>query len=127
MEKIVKHVNEGIYSITKKSSKSGIGQKFKFDMTKDGKLDVTFVRFDCSEKKMKRKTGGDWSGKCKLSKYNYWSNFLKLNGFNNPKKIYVNFLCITCFFIFVNSSQYILKKRLEVIKYFCSKTSLLSF
>ena len=23
--------------------------------------------------------------------YNYWSNFLKLNGFNNPKKIYVNF------------------------------------
>jgi hypothetical protein len=91
LEKIVKHVNEGIYSITKKSSKSGIGQKFKFDMTKDGKLDVTFVRFDCSEKNMKRKTGGDWSGKCKLSKYNYWSNFLKLNGFNNPKKIYVNF------------------------------------
>ena len=91
LEKIVKHVNEGIYNITKKSSKSGIGQKFKFDMTKDGKLDVTFVRFDCSEKNMKRKTGGDWSGKCKLSKYNYWSNFLKLNGFNNPKKIYVNF------------------------------------
>lgn len=91
LEKIVKHVNEGIYSITKKSSKSGIGQKFKFDMTKDGKLDVTFVRFNCSEKNMKRKTGGDWSGKCKLSKYNYWSNFLKLNGFNNPKKIYVNF------------------------------------
>ena len=91
LEKIVKHVNEGIYSITKKSSKSGIGQKFKFDMTKDGKLDVTFVRFDCSEKNMKRKTGGDWSGKCQLSKYNYWSNFLRLNGFNNPKKIYVNF------------------------------------
>ena len=91
LEKIVKHVNEGIYNITKKSSKSGIGQKFKFDMTKDGKLDVTFVRFNCSEKNMKRKTGGDWSGKCKLSKYNYWSNFLKLNGFNNPKKIYVNF------------------------------------
>lgn len=91
LEKIVKHVNEEIYNITKKSSKSGIGQKFKFDMTKDGKLDVTFVRFNCSEKNMKRKTGGDWSGKCKLSKYNYWSNFLKLNGFNNPKKIYVNF------------------------------------
>jgi len=91
LEKIVKHVNEEVYSITKKASKSRIGQKFKFDMTKDGKLDVSFVRFDCSEKKMKRKTGGDWSGKCKLSKYNYWSNFLKLNGFNNPKKIYVNF------------------------------------
>ena len=91
LEKIVKHVNEGVYNITKKASKSGIGQKFKFDMTKDGKLDVSFVRFDCSEKQMKRKTGGDWSGKCKLSKYNYWSNFLKLNGFNNPKKIYVNF------------------------------------
>ncbi|MDA7577103.1 hypothetical protein N8700_03720 [Candidatus Pelagibacter sp.] len=91
LDKIVKDVNDGIYEITKKASKSGIGQKFKFDMTKDGKLDVTFVRFNCSEKNMKRKTGGDWSGKCKLSKYNYWSNFLKLNGFNNPKKIYVNF------------------------------------
>ena len=91
LEKIVKYANDGIYEITKKASKSGIGQKFKFDMTKDRKLDVTFVRFDCSEKQMKRKTGGDWSGKCKLSKYNYWSNFLKLNGFNNPKKIYVNF------------------------------------
>ena len=46
LEKIVKHVNEGVYNITKKASKSGKGQKFKFDMTKDGKLDVSFVRFD---------------------------------------------------------------------------------
>ena len=48
-------INEGVFNITKKASKSGKGQKFKFDMTKDGKLDVSFVRFDCSEKKMKRK------------------------------------------------------------------------
>jgi len=53
IEKIVHRVNGKFLKMSAKNKKSnGIGQQFKLDMTKEGKLDVTFVRMNVSKKKL---------------------------------------------------------------------------
>ena len=54
------------------------GQRLKWDYRKDGKLDVSFFRVPYSKKDVTR--GG-----------NSIERTLINNGFNNPKKIYLNF------------------------------------
>ena len=51
IEKRVNSVNRKFLKMSAKNKKSnGIGQQFKLDMTKEGKLDVTFVRMNISKK-----------------------------------------------------------------------------
>ena len=49
-------------------------QRFKIDKTKDGKIDVTFVRMN------RKSRDGGWN-------MNYPDYFLTKQGFDNPKKI----------------------------------------
>ena len=66
----------------KKNKKSnGIGQKFKFDYRKDGKLDITFVRINIPKKKL------DVPDYPNDIVYRY----LRAKGFDNPKKVYATF------------------------------------
>ena len=52
IEKRLTTVNNKFEQWSKKNKKSnGIGQKFKFDYRKDGKLDITFVRINISKNK----------------------------------------------------------------------------
>ena len=52
IEKLTATTNDKLLEITAKNKKSnGEGQKFKYDFTKDGKLDVSFVRMNFSQKK----------------------------------------------------------------------------
>ena len=60
---------------TKKSN--GIGHQFKLDMTKEGKLDVTFVRMNVLKKQL------DKTHAPESLVYRY----LKEKGFDNPKKV----------------------------------------
>ena len=81
IEKIVHRVNGKFLKMSAKNKKSnGIGQQFKLDMTKEGKLDVTFVRMNVSKKI--------------LDKPEYPTdiiyNYLRKKGFNNPKKVYAS-------------------------------------
>jgi len=81
IEKIVHRVNGKFLKMSAKNKKSnGIGQQFKLDMTKEGKLDVTFVRMNVSKKI--------------LDKPEYPTdiiyNYLREKGFNNPKKVYAS-------------------------------------
>jgi hypothetical protein len=64
---------------TKKSN--GIGHQFKLDMTKEGKLDVTFVRMNVLKKQL------DHLDYPETLVYRY----LKEKGFDNPKKVYATF------------------------------------
>ena len=68
MEAELMEVNEKFFEMTKGK------QKFRYDMRKDGKLDISFVRFD---KKYKGNYG-----------MNYPDAFLTKNGFNDPNKLY---------------------------------------
>ena len=50
LEKRLTTVNNKFEKWSKKNKKSnGVGQKFKFDYRKDGKIDITFVRIDLTE------------------------------------------------------------------------------
>ena len=64
----------------KNKKSNGIGQQFKLDMTKEGKLDVTFVRMNVSKKKL---DGPEYPT-------DIIYNYLREKGFNNPKKVYAS-------------------------------------
>ena len=82
IEKRVNKVNDKFLKFSAKNKKSnGIGQQFKLDMTKEGKLDVTFVRMNVSKQQ--------------LDIPDYPNNliypYLRQKGFDNPKKVYATF------------------------------------
>ncbi len=82
IEKRVNSVNDKFLRFSAKNKKSnGIGQQFKLDMTKEGKLDVTFVRMNVSKKKL---DGPEYPT-------DIIYNYLREKGFNNPKKVYATF------------------------------------
>ena len=82
IEKRIKTVNKKFLKISAKNKKSnGIGQQFKLDMTKEGKLDVTFVRMNVLKKQLDIP---DYP-----SKMIY--HYLRKKGFDNPKKVYATF------------------------------------
>ena len=81
IEKIVHRVNGKFLKMSAKNKKSnGIGQQFKLDMTKEGKLDVTFVRMNISKKKLD------------VPEYptDMIYKYLREKGFYNPKKVYAS-------------------------------------
>ena len=82
IEKRVNSVNRKFLKMSARNKKSnGIGQQFKLDMTKEGKLDVTFVRMNVSKKQLDvREYPNDIV-------YHY----LRPRGFDNPKKVYATF------------------------------------
>ena len=83
IEKLTATTNDKLLEITAKNKKSnGEGQKFKYDFTKDGKLDVSFVRMNFSQKDVGHDSRGD--GNTSQGFYDYVYNL----GFNNPKKLY---------------------------------------
>jgi len=81
IEKTVHRVNNKFLKISARNKKSnGIGQQFKLDMTKEGKLDVTFVRMNVSKKQL---DVGEYPSAVIYS-------YLRKAGFNNPKKVYAS-------------------------------------
>ena len=75
IEKTVHRVNNKFLKISARNKKSnGIGQQFKLDMTKEGKLDVTFVRMNVSKKQL---DVGEYPSTVIYS-------YLRKVGFNNP-------------------------------------------
>ena len=81
IEKTVHRVNNKFLKISARNKKSnGIGQQFKLDMTKEGKLDVTFVRMNVSKKQL---DVGEYPSAVIYS-------YLRRAGFNNPKKVYAS-------------------------------------
>ena len=68
MEKELLEANEKMFEMTKGK------QKFRYDMRKDGKMDISFVRFDKQYK-------GNYG-------MNYPDAYLTKLGFNNPNKLY---------------------------------------
>ena len=72
MEAELIEANKKIFKMTKGK------QKFRYDMRKDGKLDISFVRFD---KKYKGNYG-----------MNYPDAFLTKKGFNDPNKVYFSWV-----------------------------------
>ena len=75
--------NEKMKKWTAKNKKSnGVGQNFKLDMRKDGKLDVTFIRMNLTKKQIDEPRYPD----------GVIDDYLINTGFvNNPKKVYANF------------------------------------
>jgi len=83
IEKRVNRVNDKFEKWSKKNKKSnGIGQQFKLDMTKEGKLDVTFIRMNISKKEL------DVPQYPNGIIYDY---IKRKKGFDNPKKVYATF------------------------------------
>ena len=83
IEELTTKANDKLLEITAKNKKSnGIGQKFKYDLTKNGKLDVSFVRMKFSNKEV---ADDKDDGITSQGFYDYVYNL----GFNNPKKLYV--------------------------------------
>ena len=81
LEKRLTTVNNKFEKWSKKNKKSnGVGQKFKFDYRKDGKIDITFVRMDWTEGELPKYPERKIYGL--LSKHNH---------LNNPKKTYAIF------------------------------------
>ena len=82
IEKRVNTVNRKFLKMSAKNKKSnGIGQQFKLDMTKEGKLNVTFMRMNISKKQL------DVPDYPNGIIYDY----IKRKGFDNPKKVYATF------------------------------------
>ena len=82
LEKRLTTVNNKFEKWSKKNKKSnGIGQKFKFDYRKDGKLDISFVRINISKKQLD------------VPEYpnDIVYRYLREKGFDNPKKVYATF------------------------------------
>ena len=83
LEKRLTTVNSKFEKWSKKNKKSnGVGQKFKFDYRKDGKIDITFVRMDLTKSDLKTVKVTETLMYEWLSKHNY---------LNNPKKTYALF------------------------------------
>ena len=83
LEKRLTTVNSKFRKWSKKNKKSnGVGQKFKFDYRKDGKIDITFVRINLTKSHLKTVKVTETLMYEWLSKHNY---------LNNPKKTYALF------------------------------------
>ena len=82
IEKNALKVNENFIKWSTKNKKSnGIGQKFKYDFLKDGKLDVSFARLNLTRKEIDKPDHPNGIIYKELFK----------QGFNNPKKVYAIF------------------------------------
>ena len=82
IEKNALKVNKNFLKWSAKNKKSnGMGQKFKYDFSKDGKIDVSFARLNLTRKE--------------IDKPDYPNGIiyreLFKQGFNNPKKVYAIF------------------------------------
>ena len=87
VEELMRIADDWIYKTTKKSNKesntfNGEGQRLKWDRREDGKLDISFLRLNVTKKR--------FNG-CKWSCGNIFGKSIVHGGFNDPKKIYVNF------------------------------------
>ena len=83
LEKRLTTVNSKFRKWSKKNKKSNdVGQKFKFDYRKDGKIDITFVRINLTKSHLKTVKVTETLMYEWLSKHNY---------LNNPKKTYALF------------------------------------
>jgi len=79
IEKLALKVNENFLKWSSQNKKSnGIGQKFKYDFLKNGKLDVSFARLDLTRKQIDEPDHPNGLIYKELFK----------QGFNNPKKVY---------------------------------------
>ena len=82
IEKNALKVNKNFLKWSAKNKKSnGIGQKFKYDFSNDGKLDVSFVRLNLTRKEIDKPDYPDGIIFRELFR----------QGFNNPKKVYAIF------------------------------------
>ena len=82
IEKNALKVNKNFLKWSAKNKKSnGIGQKFKYDFSNDGKLDVSFVRLNLTRKEIDKPDDP--------SEIIFREVFRQ--GFNNPKKVYAIF------------------------------------
>ena len=82
LEKRLTTVNNKFLKMSARNKKSnGIGQKFKFDYRKDGKLDITFVRMNISKKELYVPDYPE----------TWIYPYRKEKGFDNPKKVYATF------------------------------------
>ena len=67
IEKLTFKVNKMFEKLTAKNKKSNKkGQTFNLDLTKDGKLDITFLRLDITKKELAKLK---WEGQRKIYKY----------------------------------------------------------
>jgi len=79
IEKLALKVNENFLKWSSQNKKSNsIGQKFKYDFLKNGKLDVSFARLDLTRKQIDEPDHPNGLIYKELFK----------QGFNNPKKVY---------------------------------------
>jgi len=88
LEKRLTTANSKFEKWSKKNKKSnGVGQKFKFDYRKDGKIDITFVRIDLTKAELKTPKYPERLIYGLLSKDNYLNNTKKtyalFTGFNS--------------------------------------------
>ena len=82
IEKNALKVNENFLKWSAKNKKSnGIGQKFKYDFSKDGKIDVSFARLNLTRKEIDKPDHPNGIIYRELFR----------QGFNNPKKVYAIF------------------------------------
>ena len=82
IEKNALKSNKNFLKWSAKNKKSnGIGQKFKYDFSNDGKLDVSFVRLNLTRKEIDKP---DYPTRI------IWRELFR-QGFNNPKKVYAIF------------------------------------
>ena len=83
IEKNALKVNENFLKWSAKNKESnGVGQKFKYDFSKNGKIDVSFVRLNLTRKEINKPDHPNGIIYKELFK----------QGFNNPKKVYAIFL-----------------------------------
>ncbi|MDC1039684.1 hypothetical protein OAQ36_03415 [Candidatus Pelagibacter sp.] len=82
IEKYALKVNKNFLKWSAKNKKSnGIGQKFKYDFSKDGKIDVSFARLNLTRKEIDKPDHPNGIVYRELFR----------QGFNNPKKVYAIF------------------------------------
>ena len=82
IEKDALKANKNFLKWSAKNKKSnGIGQKFKYDFSNDGKLDVSFVRLNLTRKEINKPDSPE----------EIIFRELFRQGFNNPKKVYAIF------------------------------------
>lgn len=82
IEKNALKVNENFLKWSAKNKKSnGMGQKFKYDFSKDGKIDVSFSRLNLTRKEIDKPDHPNGIIYRELFR----------QGFNNPKKVYAIF------------------------------------
>jgi hypothetical protein len=78
--KIIDKANSQMFKETKKNKYSnGVGKIYKFDIRKDGKLDISFLRLDKNNSELPKHPN------------NYILEYLWENEFNDPRKIYFSF------------------------------------